>query len=68
MSEKKILLLREPGRSAVETVAPLQAALAAQGTAVRCVDLQAPYDALLDALADGWMPVLLPPQAGSAGH
>lgn len=65
---KKILLLREPAHTAAETVAPLQAALTTQGTAVRCIDLHAPYDALLDALADGWMPVLLPPQAGSAGH
>lgn len=65
---KKILLLREPDRTAVQVAAPLQAALAAQGAEVRCVDLLAPYDTLLDALAEGWMPVLLPPQAGGADH
>lgn len=36
---------------------PLAQALQAQGAAVRELPLCAPYDPLLDAIEDGWMPV-----------
>ncbi|MFO1218343.1 MAG: hypothetical protein U1E89_08245 [Burkholderiaceae bacterium] len=36
---------------------PLAQALAQLGASVRELPLAAPYDALLDAIADGWMPV-----------
>ncbi|MBL8289549.1 MAG: hypothetical protein JNL85_16330 [Rubrivivax sp.] len=61
---RKVLLLLENGAVPHDTEA-LDHALRGHGAAVRRMTLAPPYDGLLDALADGWLPVLLgaPPEA-----
>lgn len=63
-TERKVLLLEEAG-AAPEDARALGDALRAEGASVRRLALAAPYDELLDALADGWLPVLLSPPASS---
>lgn len=57
---RKILLLQETASNPADAHA-LEAALRAEGADVRRAQLSPPYEALLDALADGWTPLLLPP-------
>lgn len=65
MSEhRKVLLLEDDAAPALPAV--LDEALRAQGAEVRRMRLGAPYDALLDALAAGWRPVLVGTAARAA--
>ena len=57
---RQVLLLEEPGAPPADVQA-LEQALQNQGARVRRLTLAPPYDELLDALADGWLPVLLSP-------
>jgi hypothetical protein len=57
---RKVLLLQDREAPPADTHA-LGDALRRQGAQVRLLPLAPPYDELLDALADGWLPVLLNP-------
>lgn len=58
MSPGRKVLVLEEGDGAVD-LTPLLQALQALGAVVRRQRLDAPGDLLLDALADGWLPVVM---------
>ena len=64
---RKVLLVQE-GQAPDGPLAALEDALKAQGADVRRVLLQAPYDTVLDALAAGWVPVLMPAPGPMPDH
>ncbi|GMV47850.1 MAG: hypothetical protein AMXMBFR66_32480 [Pseudomonadota bacterium] len=67
MSDKRrVLLLEDGGAPALPTA--LEDALRAHGAEILRMRLDAPCDALLDALAEGWLPVLVGPAGPAADH
>jgi len=65
-AKRVLLLVDADGAGPGSPAALLEQALRAEGAEVRCAVLGAPYGGVLDALAEGWMPVRLPAAAPGA--
>ncbi len=59
MSTRRKVLLLDEHRASRDASAALARALLDAGADVQRRPLAAPYDELLDALADGWLPVVM---------